>query len=76
MANITVSVSDDLKDAMDEHAWVNWSAVARESFQRRLSMLEKLDALLADSDLSETDVEKHSDKLKERVWSKVKEAVR
>jgi hypothetical protein len=76
MANITVSVSDDLKDAMDEHAWVNWSAVARESFQRRLSMLEKLDALLADSDLSETDVEKHSDELKERVWSKVKEAVR
>lgn len=59
MANITLSVSDDLKKEMESLPDVNWSEAVREFLSekvRRAALLTKLDKLLARSELTEKDV--------------------
>ncbi len=75
MANVTVSVPDDFKEKMDEHSWVNWSEVARQGFRKKLEELEKMDEILEKSELTEEDVEKHAEVLKEKVWNRIKEKI-
>ncbi len=48
MANVTVSLPEDLKKKMERLAGVNWSRVAREAFEeaiRRTRMLEAAGAM-------------------------------
>ena len=58
MVNVCVSVSPDLKKKMDAESEVNWSAVARFSFGKKLEALEtlrRLDELTKNSTLTEED---------------------
>lgn len=60
MPTVTVSVDENLKHRMEDHPEINWSEVARQSFQQKLSELGKLDLmdeLLEDSQLTEDDVD-------------------
>lgn len=57
MANITVTVPDDLREEMRRHEEVNWSAVMRKAVQAHLRKLEIADAIAAKSELTEEDVE-------------------
>ena len=60
MPTVTVSVDENLKYRMEEHPEINWSEVARQSFQQKLSELGKLELmneLLKDSQLTEDDVD-------------------
>lgn len=57
MPTITVNVDDDLKERMDHHPEINWSEVTRQAIERKIDHLELLDELVADSELSATDVE-------------------
>ena len=60
MPTVTVSVDENLKHRMEEHPEINWSEVARQSFQQKLSELGKLDLmneLLKESQLTEDDVD-------------------
>ena len=41
MVSLTLSVSDDIKQEMDNFPDINWSAVAREAIQKRIIMLHK-----------------------------------
>ncbi len=48
MANVTVSVPEELKKKMERLAGVNWSKVAREAFEeavRRKRMMEAAEAM-------------------------------
>ena len=63
MANVTVAVDEELKDAMDEHPEINWSEVARQAFSEKLEDLEILEAIAQDSELTQEDVEEISDKI-------------
>jgi len=41
--NLTISIPDELADAMDKHQEVNWSAVARDSIENYVKMRERPD---------------------------------
>jgi len=44
MANVTVSVPDDLKKKMENAGSVNWSEVARQAFEEAVRRREMLEA--------------------------------
>lgn len=67
MANITVSVDDDLKKMMDKHPEINWSEVARQSFKEKLEDLELMDKLTSKSELTQEDVDEISKKIDGKV---------
>ena len=58
MANITLSIPEELKNKMDFLPEINWSEVTREMLSekvKRLSLLKKLDKMLENSELTEED---------------------
>ncbi|MFC3957792.1 hypothetical protein [Halovivax cerinus] len=65
MPSITVNVTDDLKDRMEEHPEINWSAVTRHAIQEKVDALEVMDQLTSESDLTESDVQEIADKINE-----------
>lgn len=42
MVSVTLSMPEEVKKKMDEFAWLNWSALAREAFLKRIRQLEIL----------------------------------
>ena len=65
MANVTVTVSDEFKEKMEEHPEINWSHVARAAFEEKVTDLETLqklkeseiiDDIASKSELTEEDV--------------------
>lgn len=68
MPTVTVSVDETLKERMNDHPEINWSEVARQSFQTKLSDLSKLELmneLLAESQLTQEDVDDLADLVNE-----------
>lgn len=72
MANVTVTVSDVFKEQMDERPEINWSQVAREAFEQKLTELEALekfkdfeviDEIAEKSELTEEDVDEIAEKI-------------
>ena len=55
MSNLTLSVSQELKEKMEEFKDVNWSAVAREAFMQKISDLEFLREFKSRSELTDED---------------------
>ncbi len=55
MANVTVSVSDELKKEMDKLSLINWSSVARSAFEKTVADLKLLESITAKSKLTEED---------------------
>ncbi|HEX9341310.1 MAG TPA: hypothetical protein VF992_09135 [Thermoplasmata archaeon] len=70
MANLTLSVPDDLYEEMKKHPEIRWSEVARQALAKKLEDLRRLDALLSGSRLTERDVGDVADSVKEGVWKK------
>ena len=58
MPTLTVSMPEDLKEAMSRHEEVNWSAVIRKAVQEHLRKLDIADTIAAKSKLTDEDVEK------------------
>ncbi|MEK6926808.1 MAG: hypothetical protein AABX11_00090 [Nanoarchaeota archaeon] len=48
MATITLSIPEEIKIQMEKFEWLNWSAIAREAFQRRIKQLQILNKLEKD----------------------------
>jgi len=65
MPTITVNVDDDLKERMEEHPEINWSEVTRQAIQEKITKLELMDELTADSDFTDQDVDELADKINE-----------
>ncbi|TFG05742.1 MAG: hypothetical protein EU536_00780 [Promethearchaeota archaeon] len=58
MANITLSIPDELKDEMNKFPEINWSEVARASIKQKLADLKFLRAFAAESEISYEAAEK------------------
>ena len=66
MPSITVNVDDTLKERMERHPEINWSEVTRQAIEEKIEMLEMMDELTSESELSELDVQEIADKINER----------
>ncbi|MDD5148113.1 MAG: hypothetical protein PHH08_01470 [Candidatus ainarchaeum sp.] len=64
MANVCISVSDEMKQKLEKFETVNWSAVARQAFELELSKLELMDELTSKSKASDKDIIELSKKIK------------
>jgi len=76
MANLTLSIPDDLYEEMRKHPEIRWSEVARQALKRKLDDLRRLDALLRESRLTERDVAEVGQEIKERVWKRHRKAMK
>ena len=68
--NVTLAVPAELKKEMDSFKEMNWSEIMRATLSeklRRLALLRKLDELTAGSKLTEDDVERIANKVKEGI---------
>jgi len=70
MPNLTLSVSQDLHEAMKRHPEIRWSEVARRAIAKRVQDLEALDAMLSKSTLTESDVRELAEKVNKGMWEK------
>ncbi|MFH1235088.1 MAG: hypothetical protein V1493_05760 [Candidatus Diapherotrites archaeon] len=64
MANVCVSVSEDMRKKLKKFETVNWSAVARQAFAKELSKLELMDKITAKSKATDKDIEELAGKIK------------
>lgn len=76
MANVTVTVPDEFKEKMEAHPEINWSQVAREAFEEKitdLEIIEKLrdfeiiDEIASKSELTEEDAEQIAQAIDQRM---------
>ena len=67
MVSLTLSVSDDIKQEMDNFPDINWSAVAREAIQKRIIMLHKFKEFTKNSDFTDEDTLKLSRELNKKL---------
>jgi len=73
MPTITVNVDDTLKERMEMHPEINWSEVTRQAIQEKIEMLEVMDDLTSESELTESDVQEIADKINQRGRERVDE---
>jgi len=71
MANITLSIPDDLHRKMKEFSEIKWSEVARKAIQKKVQDLEMLDKLTSTSKLTEKDVAEISDRINKSLAKKI-----
>ena len=79
MANMTISVPDELKKLLDKYPELNWSEVARQAWRQKAEQLELLNRLTANSKATDKDVMEIAEKVKlgmakwhEEQWKKRK----
>ena len=53
MVSVTLSIPEEIKKKMDRFAWLNWSALARETFIKKMKQLEVLEKFEKDFEKSE-----------------------
>ena len=74
MPNMTLSLPEQLHKKMKQHPELKWSDVARQAFEKRLKNLETLawmDKALANSKLTEKDVDEISHKIKADIRKRI-----
>ena len=52
MANLTLSIPNELKKLMEDFPEINWSEVARDSIKRKIAQLNFLKGFQIDSEIS------------------------
>jgi len=70
MANMTISVPDELKAMLDRHPEMNWSEVARQAWKSKAEQLELLNRLTARSKATDKDIEELGRLLKKGIANK------
>lgn len=73
MANITLSIPDEVHKEMKKHSEIRWSEIARQAIIKRIEDLKTLDMLLEKSTMKKEDVEEIGQLIKKRVWQRHKE---
>jgi len=71
MANITLSVPDDLHRRMKKFSEIKWSEVARKAIEKKIHDLEMLDKLTSKSKLTEKDVQEISGRINKSLAKKL-----
>ncbi len=57
MANMTITIPEDLKEEIKKHKEVNWSAVTRKAMEEHLRKLHIAESIASKSKLTQKDVE-------------------
>jgi hypothetical protein len=52
MPTVTLSIPEDVKKKMEKFAWLNWSALARDAFVKKMRQLEVLEKFEKDFEKS------------------------
>lgn len=76
MVSITLNISKELKQLIDQLPWVNWSEVAREEVRAKLreeQELKHIKSLLRKSTFTEEDAEELASKVKQNMHKNLKE---
>lgn len=68
MPNLTLSIPNELKGKLERFPEINWSEVARQAFMEKLNILEKMQAMLSKSKLSEEDAINLGRQAKRTAW--------
>ena len=55
MTNLTLSISSELKEMMENFPEINWSEVARDSIKKKIAQLNFLKGFRMDSEISPDD---------------------
>jgi len=64
MANMTLSIPDELLKKMKLFSEIKWSEVARKAIEKRVSDLETMDKIASKSTLTEKDIIEISKRIK------------
>jgi len=64
MANITLSIPDELHEKMKKMKEIRWSEIARRAIEQRVEDLEALNQLASKSKITNRDIEEISKKIK------------
>lgn len=78
MVSISLRISDEFKAMIDKLPWVNWSELAREEAieeEKRRTLLNRLNELLKNSEMTEELATKLGEDLKERLYKRIKSKV-
>lgn len=67
MPKVSIRVSRDLKERMEEHSEINWGEIARNSFEKRLNKIELANKIASKSELTKEDVQELSKKIKQGI---------
>jgi len=67
MANMTLSIPEELHRKMKRHTELKWSEIARQAFEKKMNEIEFLEKALHNSELSEQDAERIGHELKSRM---------
>jgi hypothetical protein len=67
MVNITLAIPEDLKEELQKHEEVNWSAVVRRALKEHLKRIELVEAIAQKSKLTEKDAEELARKVKKEM---------
>lgn len=67
MANMTLSIPEDLFKKMKKHKELKWSEIARQAFEKKLREIELAESLLSKSELKEEDAERIGHEIKARI---------
>ncbi len=71
MVSMTLSIPKELKKEMELFPEINWSVVAREAIKRKIAILQKMNKLLAKSELTEDDAIFFGKKVTKKVAKKL-----
>ncbi len=64
MVNITLAIPEDLKQELQKHEEVNWSAVMRKALQEHLRKIRIAEAITSKSKLTQKDADDIARKIK------------
>ena len=67
MANMTLSIPDELHKKMKQMSDVRWSEIARRAIEQRINDLEIMNKITAKSKFTKKDIEILSEKIKKGV---------
>lgn len=73
MASLTLAISEELKKKMEKHKEINWSEIARQAIKQKLELLAKMDELLKNSELTETETIKLGRRVNKKITEKLHE---
>jgi len=74
MVSMTLSIPQELKKEMEQYPEINWSVVAREAIKRKITILHKINTLLAKSELTENDALAFGRQITKKAAKKFREA--
>ena len=66
--NMTLALPEDIYHIVKEHNEIRWSEIARRAIANYAKRLALLDALTADSELTEEDIMELDEKIKEGIY--------